>query len=140
MGDQFVARNGQQGSPGQARPEPAQASHRRHAFRSCATQQAQQHGFRLVVAMMGKGDDFFAPHGELDCGMSRIARTGFAAAAVTIDPHQQRLKRHIGRMANLRAVRRPGLAVGMQLMIHMDGAQAALADFIACGQAMQQDR
>ena len=103
-------------------------------------QGAQQEGLGLVVAMVGEGEDFVIGERLRECPMARIARGAFQAeAGCAVDVDMGNRQRHAQRIANALAVRGPSVGVGMQAVVHVDGAQAGAARVVVARKHVQQD-
>jgi len=100
-----------------------QRRHGRHAGQARAAQQAQQHGFGLVVAVMGQQHQRHAVVlGQAGQGcVAGVARGGldaFAGGLVHLDPRQpQRQAQQIGQPPHLLA---PAIGGRLQAVVHME--------------------
>ena len=113
--------------------------HAAQPFRPGTTQQFQQHGFGLVVAMVAEQQVFAVAQWRSQCGIARIAGGGFhAPAGAGVDLHAQHLARHAQCSTEVFAMRGPGRTVRVQAVIDVQRAQASCARFGQLRQRMQQ--
>ena len=132
------ARQGQQGAPQHAAAERTGFAHAAQALRSGAAQQFEQHGFGLVVAMVGEHEPFARSQRGGEGGVARPARGGLQTLAMPDHVHAHDRAGDAEPVAELRAMPRPAGAVRLQAVIHVQRTQAAHARLGHGGQRVQQ--
>lgn len=114
--------------------------HRAQPFRTCAAQQFEQHGFGLIVAVVSQCKRFAVLQGFFEgresCRSRRIFKAGSGPA---FDRYAVNFQRHRQLRGKPLAMFGPAHAFGVKSMIHMQGAQAALARRRSARQNMQQN-
>ena len=109
----------------QKRPNQARAAqrpfpgHARQALGPGAAQQAQEHGFGLVVAMLAQQQHITMAEFALEARIARLARRRFQTLSAIVDAHTQRAQRHPPGPAAALAVPRPKRRLGQQSVIDM---------------------
>ena len=138
IGFQRVARVVEQRTPEPARFEPAPRPHRAQAFGARAAQRAQQEGFGLVVAMVGEGERLSRHHRLRESRVAGLSRGGFgavASVATHLDAHDR--QRQVPLCADVFAMRGPGIGLGLQAVVDVDGADVQAAFFGHARKGMQ---